>query len=334
MRLPASPFRRSRPRTRGQSMVEFALVTPLLLLIFAGAADFGRAFFAYVAIENAAKEGAFFGSRLPLCDDASGGACADPNNVTWRVRTELRAQGIRNPDGTELTPTVTCLTPAGVPRGNLRDCASGDTYEVGLVYEFRLLTPILGSIIGDLDLGTASRAVVLNLAFDPTPGTSIQKYVSPVGAVNEADIIAKCLEPDDTDAAGFYRSPCLDSSTPDPIDTVTAKFEQGVTVTYRLVVGNSGVTPLTGVTVVDFHWRHRLFHLRIDGRRILPDLRLHANRSGRDWSRDDDELRQCRDDRLGPDWPLDLRRDGGRREAAGRVRRREVRQSLPARQRR
>ena len=251
MHAPSLPFRRRRQRTRGQSVVEFALVTPLLLLIFAGAADFGRAFYAYVAIENAAKEGALFGANLPLCDDAVGAACTDPNNVTWRVRAELKNQGIRNPDGSELTPTVACLTPAGVPRAQLRDCTGGDIYQVGLTYPFRLLTPILGSVIGDMNLGTASRSTVLNLAFDPTPGATIQKYVSPVGAVNQTDIVAKCLEPDDTDAAGYYRSPCKDSSTPDPTDVLTVKFEQGVTIGYRIRYGNSGAQSLSGVTITD-----------------------------------------------------------------------------------
>jgi uncharacterized repeat protein (TIGR01451 family) len=245
------PRGRRRERTRGQSLVEFALVIPILLLIFAAAADLGRAFYAYVAIENAAKEGAFFGARKPLCDDSGAGGCADPGNVQWRVRSELREQGIRNPDGTELTPAIACLGPGGAPRGNLTDCDEGDMYEVGLTYPFRLLTPVLGSIIGDLDLGTTSRAVVLNLAFDPTPGLSIQKFVRPTGATNEPDIIAKCLEPDDTDANGYYRSPCKDSSTADPGDFLTVRFEQGTTINYRLRVGNIGGQTLTGATVSD-----------------------------------------------------------------------------------
>ena len=93
--------------------------------------------------------------------------------------------------------------------------------------------------------------MVLNLAFDPTPGASIQKLVSPAGATNSSDIIAKCLEPDDFDSAGFYRSPCLDSSTPDPIDKLSLSFEEGTSITYKLTVGNSGVQALTGVTVSD-----------------------------------------------------------------------------------
>ena len=45
-----------RAERSGQSLVEFALVVPLLLLIFSGAADLGRAFYNQVALEKAVKE--------------------------------------------------------------------------------------------------------------------------------------------------------------------------------------------------------------------------------------------------------------------------------------
>ena len=101
------PRIRGRNRSRGQSLVEFALVVPILLLVFAAAADLGRAFYAYVAIENGVKEGAFYGARAPLCTDDVAAACGDPRNVDWRVPHEL--ENLRNPDGTQLTPTVECL---------------------------------------------------------------------------------------------------------------------------------------------------------------------------------------------------------------------------------
>jgi hypothetical protein len=47
-----------RQKSRGQSMVEFAILLPTLVMILAIAADFGRAFTAYIAISGAAREGA------------------------------------------------------------------------------------------------------------------------------------------------------------------------------------------------------------------------------------------------------------------------------------
>lgn len=48
-----------RPRSeRGQSLVEFALVLPLLLVFLLGVADFGRVFTASITVEAAARNGA------------------------------------------------------------------------------------------------------------------------------------------------------------------------------------------------------------------------------------------------------------------------------------
>jgi Flp pilus assembly protein TadG len=42
----------------GQSLVEFALILPLLAILFLGAVDLTRAFYYYVVLENATREGA------------------------------------------------------------------------------------------------------------------------------------------------------------------------------------------------------------------------------------------------------------------------------------
>jgi len=63
--LSSEPRRRRRHGQRAQSMVEFALVGPLLLFVAFGAADFGRAYFHQNELTNAAREGA----RLAILRD-------------------------------------------------------------------------------------------------------------------------------------------------------------------------------------------------------------------------------------------------------------------------
>ena len=238
--------------SRGQSLVEFVLVVPILLLLFAAAADLGRAFYAYVAIENGVKEGVFYGSRAPLCTDDTAAGCGNPRNVEWRVQNELAT--LRNPDGTQLVPTSECLDQAtDVAHTDMADCAAGDTYVVSLTYPFKFLTPILGDILGGtLNLKADSSAVVLNVAFDPTPGASVQKLVRVANAVNGAAIVSNCLEPDEFDSAGYYRSPCHDTlDAGSGGHDLTPTFESGVSIQYKVTVGNSGGQTLTGVTVVD-----------------------------------------------------------------------------------
>ncbi len=51
-------IRKMLKKEKGQSMVEFALLMPLLCLILLGIIEFGRVFNAYLVITNASREGA------------------------------------------------------------------------------------------------------------------------------------------------------------------------------------------------------------------------------------------------------------------------------------
>ncbi|MGH2445250.1 MAG: TadE family protein, partial [Candidatus Limnocylindria bacterium] len=51
-------------RGRGQSMVEFALILPIFILVLVGLFDVGRAVYAYNTVNNAAREA----GRLAIVD--------------------------------------------------------------------------------------------------------------------------------------------------------------------------------------------------------------------------------------------------------------------------
>ncbi len=53
------------PRERGSNLIELALVLPVLLMLFATVVDFGRLYFTYVAVIDAAHEGARYGAAHP-----------------------------------------------------------------------------------------------------------------------------------------------------------------------------------------------------------------------------------------------------------------------------
>ena len=58
-------FDRARPRSRGQAIVELAVILPVLLVLLAAGADLARIFHSQVAIESAARAGALEASRPP-----------------------------------------------------------------------------------------------------------------------------------------------------------------------------------------------------------------------------------------------------------------------------
>jgi Flp pilus assembly protein TadG len=88
-------------RRLGQSLVEFALVLPVLLFMVVIAIDFGRLFFSFVQIHNAAREAANYAASAPT----------DTAGITDRATAEHNVQGQRG-EGS-LTVATTCRNSAG-----------------------------------------------------------------------------------------------------------------------------------------------------------------------------------------------------------------------------
>jgi TadE-like protein len=61
---------RAKQKEIGQSMVELAFSITVLMVLLAGTIDLGHAFFVWLALRDAAQEGAAYGSIKP--DDSSG----------------------------------------------------------------------------------------------------------------------------------------------------------------------------------------------------------------------------------------------------------------------
>ncbi len=57
--------RRRRRHRRGQSLVEFALVLPVLMLLLLIGIDFGRVFLGWVTLNNVVRDGANFAALHP-----------------------------------------------------------------------------------------------------------------------------------------------------------------------------------------------------------------------------------------------------------------------------
>ena len=234
---------RRRDRSRGQSVVEFALVLPILLLLLAATIDFGRLFYLYVAVNNAAKEGALYGARSPLCDDDSNPACGDPNNVAWHVANE--ASNLVDSNGNSLlATTVACRDTSGVLVQPINNCVDGYTYQVTVTSPFTLITPMISNIVGQtIVLRSESQATVISDAFDPT-GLEALIWVDKTGSQNAADITTACIQADSVSSAGYYYQPCQDGTNVDNY----LQFQENSTVNYKVRVRNTGNINLTGIT--------------------------------------------------------------------------------------
>jgi Flp pilus assembly protein TadG len=130
-------FGRRRPRSRGQGLVEFALVLPLFLILVMGIMDLGLAVFSYNSITNAAREGA----RLAIVNQ-------DSTKVTSRATSQ--AAVARNPTVTvayyrpnaDGTPSAaTC--PISPSLYVAKDCLAVVTFQA----TYQPITPIIGRIL-------------------------------------------------------------------------------------------------------------------------------------------------------------------------------------------
>lgn len=137
-------FRRSRSLERGQSLVETALVIPLILLLFIGLFDFGRAIFAYNSVSEAARNG----SRVAIVNQTSADIC--------RLAAE-RATGLG-------LPTTCAVSATAVGIWHQSFCTQveeiGCDQLVTANYQFRAITPIVGLIVGPISLTSTSRVKV------------------------------------------------------------------------------------------------------------------------------------------------------------------------------
>ena len=142
-----SRLRRSRRRwdERGQSLVELSLMMVILLVILSGVLDVGRAFFSYIAIQNAAGEGALYAAINPRCPHAgSAAACTNPNNVDYRAKYESPNGGLVSAD----LMTVSVTYADGTDQYSEETTTEGNPIEVRVQYRFRMLGPFSPLIPG------------------------------------------------------------------------------------------------------------------------------------------------------------------------------------------
>jgi len=85
-------------RERGQSLVELAISLTVLLLLLAGVVDIGRAFFAFIAMRDAAQEGASYGSLYPT----QSGSCTSFDRDSTTFNSACIHQRIRNATNTPI----------------------------------------------------------------------------------------------------------------------------------------------------------------------------------------------------------------------------------------
>jgi len=132
-------------QNRGQSLVEFALILPVLLLLVMGVFDFGRAIFAFNTVSNAAREGA----RTAIVDQSSvsGVPLAATRAADQAIALGLDPSDTADIDVQYLMPDLGSSCPS-------RDI--GCVAQVRVQYQFVAVTPIIGNILGPITVASTT----------------------------------------------------------------------------------------------------------------------------------------------------------------------------------
>ena len=141
-------LRRYRERPLGQSLVEFAIVLPVFLVILSAAIDLGRIAYARVTIANVAREASFQAAQTPT-SYLAGQACDQITNL-------VICRGILESKGSVITVSPTDITLTCSP-----SCtgAMGNTVSVKATGHFNLLTPVMAVFFGGTNVTFSSTSI-------------------------------------------------------------------------------------------------------------------------------------------------------------------------------
>jgi len=138
MRLPARTPAQTKPelardKSRGQSLVEFALLLPVLLLLVLVALDFGRVYLGWVNLQQMARVAANF---------------AADNATAWGTPGNAAIQGRYQNLLDNEARLINCDLPGTLPDPVFAGTGLGAHVTVNVSCEFTLITPLISQILG------------------------------------------------------------------------------------------------------------------------------------------------------------------------------------------
>ena len=222
-------IRGRRTKPLGQSLVEFALILPVFMVILSAAIDLGRLAYARVSIANVAREAAFQAASTPTSYQA-GQPCStsDPDANLVICRAILESTG-----------SVVTVSPSDITMTCSPSCteAMGNTVTVTATGQFQLLTPLMAVFFGGqtITFSSTSTGQIEALPASPTaaptatPTASPTSTPSPTPSPTPTPTPITCALP----SAGFTytKSPASNKSpvTVTVTDTSTAGAGCGIT---------------------------------------------------------------------------------------------------------
>jgi Flp pilus assembly protein TadG len=144
-RAPRAPRRlRLSLDPRGQSLVEFAISFPVLMLMILFGIDFGRVFLGWITLNNTVREAANYAAINP---------------AAWTAPENAAAQAEYARLITSEAAGINCTLPTTLPRPSFPSGTTiGSPATVAISCKFSLITPLISSLLGNQVNVSASAA--------------------------------------------------------------------------------------------------------------------------------------------------------------------------------
>ena len=144
-----------RSQERGQSLLEFAMVLPILLLLAIGTIEFGRAYYQYNTLSKAVRQGARYMSMHAYT--------SAEQTIAQRMAIYGNAAGTGSPCLPGLTTSNIVITPRN---GGTTLAAPPEWVKVSVTgYTFQSMFPMIVPISASLTPGVEMRYVGANAAY-------------------------------------------------------------------------------------------------------------------------------------------------------------------------
>lgn len=187
-------------RSQGQSLVELALILPILLLLGLIAIDFGRVYLGWINLQNMTRIAANFAANNPEAWVAPLTAKKATTIAQYQnqILEDAQATNCVLTPGTPATPVFSDGDGNGDGHG------IGDRVEVSLTCRFGVITPIIGSIVGgQLNVSATSVFPVKTAISDTSTGGGGGGCLAPSPAINANPQSGNApLDVDFTDSSG------------------------------------------------------------------------------------------------------------------------------------
>lgn len=165
---------------RGQSIVEMALLLPVMLMVIFGIIEFGYLIFAYSMVSQAARNGAEVAAQLPPYQSwldlrnnppanypgFTADACV--RGIMEAVRSDVVLFDGQANEGRRIEDYVAIRYPNG---GQTRNLSDRGPIEIEINYPVRTITPLfqmIGISNGTINVRVVQRRSIENLGVDPT----------------------------------------------------------------------------------------------------------------------------------------------------------------------